>query len=682
MNVKKLILIFTIILTILHNGYQAMGETINNTKAITSGWQYLNATSNPNKYADANYIFNSTDLNWENFSIPNKPKYAAIGGEVWVRVRLPQINFRDPSILFMTYDNIFEIYLDKTLIYRFGNFSKASKMESPGSPWHIISLPDNYKGKFIYIKMYSTRKANHGLIKTFEIGSKSSHLINLIKQGTMPFVHSCLYIFVGLFSLCFTLIRRNERKIFLYLGLCAIITGAWLISEGTMKQFFLNNPVFWVYVDIISQYSIPIVYALLINKLFQGLYKKILYKIIYVHLFVLILAITIDVLNILPLVATLPVFYLCFGINMLIMILLIVTSFKKWSNDIKIFTSGFTILCICGILDVLNSGNRSHTNIVFTKIGIFIFLASLAFLTLYHVIKTQDNVHKYLDELNTKEIVLIEKKRLLDAAIVNDKLKTEFFSNISHELKTPLNIILSTIQLLYKYTDESLIMSTEKDIYRYLNMMKQNGFRLIRLVNNLIDMTKIDAGYLNTDLKNNDIVAVVEDITQSVADYIKTKEISITFDTDVEEKIIACDPDKIERIILNLLSNSVKFSKPGSSIFVEIKDNDTEVEIKVIDTGIGLKKDKLEVIFERFVQVDKSLTRSHEGSGIGLSLVKSLVEMHGGRISVESEYGKGSIFTIVLPSNITEFQNVEMVESAIQADHVEKVNIEFSDIYS
>jgi signal transduction histidine kinase len=679
---KKIIIIFTITLIMLTNNYQVWGESVNNSIDINNGWQYLNKTNSPDKYSDSNYVLNNVDLTWNNFSIPNKPKYASPGGEVWVRVKLPEGKFKDPSILFMTYDQIFQIYLDKNLIYKFGDFSKASKMESPGSPWHIISLPDEYKDKFLYIKMYSARKVNQGLIKKFELGTKSNHLTYLIKQGIMSFVQSCIYVFVGIFALFFAVIRKNDRKLIFYLGLAATITGFWLISEGTMKQFFFDNPVFWVYIDIISQYSIPIVYGLLINELFEGIYKKILFKIIYVHIFILIFALTIDALNILPLVATLPVFYISFGINMLIMIILVATSFKKWSNDIKIFTSGFSMLCICGILDLINSVNRSHTNIIFTKIGIFIFLTSLAFLTLYHVIKTQDKVHRYLDELNSKEIILTEKKRQLDEAIINDQLKTEFFSNISHELKTPLNIILSIIQLLHKYTDEKLITSEEKDLYRYLYMMKQNSYRLIRLVNNLIDMTKIDAGYLNTDLKNYDIVTVVEDITQSVADYIKEKGLSITFDTNVEEKIIACDPDKIERIMLNLLSNSVKFSKPGSSIFVEVNDNDTEVEIKVLDTGIGLEKDKLEVIFERFAQVDKSLTRSHEGSGIGLSLVKSLVKLHGGKISVESEYGKGSVFTIVLPANITEFKNQEISETELHAAHVEKVNIEFSDIYS
>ena len=273
---KKIILIFTITLIILTNNYQALSETINHSIMINSGWQYLGKTNNPDKYSYSNYVLNNADLSWKNFSVPNKPQYTAPGGEVWVRVKLPEGNFRDPSILFMTYDQIFEMYLDKKLIYNFGDFSNASKMESPGSPWHIINLPNNYQDKYLYMRMYSARKVNHGLIKSFELGTSSMHLINLVKQGTMPLINSCLYIFVGIFSLLFSLIRKNKRKIFFHIGLSAIITSAWLISEGTMKQFFFNNPSFWVYVDIIFQYSIPIVYGLLINELFEKLYEKVL----------------------------------------------------------------------------------------------------------------------------------------------------------------------------------------------------------------------------------------------------------------------------------------------------------------------------------------------------------------------------------------------------------------------
>jgi len=256
-----------------------------------------------------------------------------------------------------------------------------------------------------------------------------------------------------------------------------------------------------------------------------------------------------------------------------------------------------------------------------------------------------------------------------------------FFSNISHELRTPINVILSAIQLMDKLKENSPSDDRER---KYLKIMKQNCYRLLRLVNNLIDITKLDSNYFELDLKNCDIVSLVEDITLSVADYIKSRGIELQFDTSLEEKIIACDPDQIERIILNLLSNAVKFTPAGGNIWVNIFELKNKVVILVQDNGIGIPKDKQKYIFNKFQQVENLYNRHHEGSGIGLALVKSLVEKHGGKISVISEVGAGSAFIIELPN-----RTLPQTECGSNIDHsitgytfLDRASIEFSDIYA
>ncbi|AKL96538.1 MCP methyltransferase/methylesterase, CheR/CheB with PAS/PAC sensor [Clostridium aceticum] len=272
-------------------------------------------------------------------------------------------------------------------------------------------------------------------------------------------------------------------------------------------------------------------------------------------------------------------------------------------------------------------------------------------------------------------------KEELKEAIALDDLKNDFFSNLSHELRTPLNVIMSTLQLLESQRKSIGTKDGSDKREKYFNIIKQNCYRQLRLVNNMIDSTKIDAGFFEIHQKNYNIVNIVENIALSVSDYIKNKGIGLIFDTDVEEKITACDLDSIERIILNLLSNAVKFTDQGGSINLNIKDKGATILISVKDSGIGISKDKQKIIFERFRQVDKSLARRHEGSGIGLSLVKSLVVMHAGKISVQSEYGKGTEFLIEIPvKTVPEDSNIIKAEVK-QQNNVEKINIEFSDIY-
>jgi signal transduction histidine kinase len=284
---------------------------------------------------------------------------------------------------------------------------------------------------------------------------------------------------------------------------------------------------------------------------------------------------------------------------------------------------------------------------------------------------------KYLKEENEKN------KKLLDETILAETLRTEFFSNLSHELKTPLNVILCALQLLGTFTSSSDVKDKESKFKKYTNIMKQNCYRQLRLVNNMIDITKLDAGYFELNLQNCNIVNVVESVTMSVSEYIKNKSIELIFDTDVEECFISCDPEKIERVILNLLSNSIKFTKQGGNMTVNIYDKGENIIISIKDTGIGIPNDKLDIIFDRFTQVDKSLTRNQEGSGIGLSIVKSLVELHGGNISVLSEYGKGTEFIIVLPVIVMhEETDICRVIEAEAQERIDRIHIEFSDIYS
>lgn len=282
---------------------------------------------------------------------------------------------------------------------------------------------------------------------------------------------------------------------------------------------------------------------------------------------------------------------------------------------------------------------------------------------------------------NSFNYMISENKRLLEETLKYDKLKTEFIANMSHELRTPLNIIFSTTQLFSLLIKKGESLNTEK-LRSYTSGVKQNCYRLLRLVNNLIDMTKIDSGFVKIDLENGNIVEVVEEITQSTAEYVHTMERTIIFDTDVEEKIMAFDAEKLERIFLNLISNATKFTKPGDTIEVNLFDKDDYVVISVKDTGKGISEENLAQLFQRFKQVDPLLNRSHEGSGIGLSIVKALVEMHEGTIEVKSIKDKGTEFIITLPAKIIQNGAEAILKSNFKSQYnVEKIKIEFSDIY-
>lgn len=210
-------------------------------------------------------------------------------------------------------------------------------------------------------------------------------------------------------------------------------------------------------------------------------------------------------------------------------------------------------------------------------------------------------------------------------------------------------------------------------------MIKQNCYRLIRLINNLVDITKINSNFLKMNFHNYDIVQLVKNIVLSIVPYAESKNITVIFDTFIEELEVKCDSDSIERIILNLLSNAIKFSRKDGRILVTMDCDSSYVTIKVIDNGIGIPEDKVDKIFDTFVQADKELSRVNEGSGIGLSLVKSLVELYDGLVFVGDTSAAGSEFVVKIPNKKIKYELVRIRKNS--NDIINKINIEFSDIY-
>ena len=263
----------------------------------------------------------------------------------------------------------------------------------------------------------------------------------------------------------------------------------------------------------------------------------------------------------------------------------------------------------------------------------------------------------------------------IEAHKINDVKKSEFISTLSHELKTPLNIFYSIIQLLDK--TKAIGVKEFKETYdKYSDSLKLNIKRMLRLVNNIVDSTRIDTGVFKAEFGNYEVVSIIEDIVMSTVPFAQSKNISIEFDTNIEEHFIKCDPTMIEKIVLNLVSNSIKYTKNKGSIKVNIILKDDILEIVFKDTGIGIPYELKDKIFHKFSRVDSSLKRSNEGSGIGLNIVKAMVETHNGSISVDSVLNEGSTFKVKLPNILIE--NSPMI---IYEFNKASTELELSDIY-
>ncbi len=256
------------------------------------------------------------------------------------------------------------------------------------------------------------------------------------------------------------------------------------------------------------------------------------------------------------------------------------------------------------------------------------------------------NLQALASQLQARQAEIEAKNQDLERA---DQMKSEFLANMSHELRTPLNAIIGFSELL----QEQFYGPLNSDQDEYLTNIRTAGEHLLGLINDILDLSKIEAGRMELDCEKLDLPKMLESSITIVKEKAHTQGIQLSVDAGDTDTITA-DARKLKQIIFNLLSNAVKFTPSGGSVRLTACTKGEAVEIAVTDTGVGISQEGQLKLFREFTQVDGSLSRRHEGTGLGLALTKRLVELHGGAISVRSAPGEGSTFTVRMPIAVRE----------------------------
>ena len=283
-----------------------------------------------------------------------------------------------------------------------------------------------------------------------------------------------------------------------------------------------------------------------------------------------------------------------------------------------------------------------------TKTAFILYFIIIVAIVIY--VRNHVKILKAIVDRQTKEInaQMETNRKLYERNIKNEKFKNDYFVNLSHELRTPINIIIATVQLVRTLVGKDNLYNENRE--KYLNIITKSSNNLLGIINDIIDSSKIESGaYKIKKQEGIDIVYLVEETALGMSSLISEKGIELIIDPEIEEKIICCDPNEIERCIINLIGNAVKFTEEGGEIRVFIKDYGELVSISVEDTGLGISLEDQKFIFNRFEQGENMNSTQVSSSGIGLTLVKYIVELHNGKVTLESELNKGSKFTIILP---------------------------------
>jgi signal transduction histidine kinase len=295
-------------------------------------------------------------------------------------------------------------------------------------------------------------------------------------------------------------------------------------------------------------------------------------------------------------------------------------------------------------------------------------------LNLKNSMESLDSLNKSLEEkvkertlqLETTNLELISAR---DRALESDKLKSAFLNNISHEIRTPFNGILGFLSLI------QLEKTTEASKTQYIEIINQNAQRLLNTINDIVEISQIQAGIIKLEFNNTNINTILKDQADRLMSEIVRKKLEFRILNNIQKDLenVKTDGKKLNSILSNLLNNAVKFTNSGS-IEIGVRNDSNALEFSIKDSGIGIPEEKWDAIFDRFIQEDVSITRQYEGSGLGLSITKAYVELLGGKIWVKSETGKGSVFyfTIPVPELVKEKPSFKNNKSLIEDEILKK----------
>lgn len=283
--------------------------------------------------------------------------------------------------------------------------------------------------------------------------------------------------------------------------------------------------------------------------------------------------------------------------------------------------------------------------------------------------RNREKLKEELSSLSKESII----ERYMDL-YENKVAQEDFILNISHDLRSPLSVILGILQCYKNEYDEPKLKE-------HMDTIKRNCYKILKLINNIIDSTKLQQKHFKINRQNIDIINLIEWNISAIDKYAKMKNISLVFDTNVEECVISVDISSFDRIIMNLISNAIKFSHENSYVFINTWKEKDFITISVRDEGMGIPENEQKLIFNRFIQSTKNNKNEYSGSGIGLDLVSNLVKAHGGTIELTSKEGIGSEFRIKMPIVKVADDSNEITQSSDFNSKVDIFEVEFSDIY-
>ncbi len=621
--------------------------------------------------------FHEPGASWSPFSLPGNPPGRGGRDQLWMRIRLPAGSFPDPVLYCQAIPIQVAVYLDGKAIYGYGDVTAASDQRVPGLPFHLIPLPPQAAGKTVTLRIQSS-VTRIGIDGVPLLGSRAAIITHILQKDLDLIAMTCLFCFVGLGALLIFLARPEHRANFHMAGFAFTVAG-YTIFWSQVKQLVLGSDTFWLHVWALSMLFMPVFVCGYHEQVFGAGPWSLIRRCKRIHLgYALAMLALISAFG-LYFVLFLPLFLLMMA-SITMCYLVCLRAAVRGDPDARIVITCMTLLLGFGLFDACAGLGLIPWPGLYTHWGMALYLLSLGTIQARRFAQVYRNLQTYSAELESKNRALTEL----------DRLKNEFFAKTTHELRTPLNAIINLPEIvrsrftaypvlsctacgsLFQRTGAPEPNDTERcpdcqapgslasrEVQHYegdlgeipdiLQRIVDSGRSLLSIINNILQISEHEGKQGPLELKEFPLQELMDSVLELVRPLAEKKEIQLSLPKGLQGLTVRADFAKLGQALHNLCDNAIKFSPRASEVELRCQPEGDGIRISVHDQGIGISREHQDLIFESFRQVDEGATRKFGGVGLGLPVTKRIVEQHGGTITVDSQQGQGSTFTITLP---------------------------------
>ncbi|MCB1137771.1 MAG: response regulator [Leptospiraceae bacterium] len=523
----------------------------------------------------------------------------------------------------------------------------VGQSEETSVPQHlplVNPLPSGLTSGWILLQVANFHDSVGGPIYSLRLGTEQQLLRQRERKRAQDFLVLGVLLVMGLYHMGLAFQRSRDRASLWFALFNGVLAGRLLLTEKYVQEW-LGPPSELLFellqkADYATAFILVPLFFSFLRRVFLGPMIARLEKPSWIVTAIFLLTLFWPQ----RIYSSFATYYFVWALLLSLWVLIgMVAAIRRKEMGARISFAGLLIVFLAGINDALLAGGQISSAYVLPY-GFILFVVAQSYILIRrfsHAFNTAEHLSQYLQkEVENQTAELAEKNRALQEVT---QQRTIFFQNISHELRTPLTLIYGPLESI-RNGEHGAVSSSMAGA---LDSMMRNARQLLRLINQLLDLSRIEAGHIEIRKETVSISELLEDVARSFQDFAERKEIGLKMDI-AAGLYCSGDAEKLEKVFYNLISNAFKYTPAKGTVTISLDSNAEEIIVEVADTGGGIPPEDQEKIFHRFYQVDGSRTRRQEGSGIGLSIVKEFVDLHGGRLALDSEVGRGSRFTVRL----------------------------------